>query len=42
VKWPGGVAPTLTTAANAVDMLSFITTDGGATWYGKLEGLNIS
>jgi len=42
VKWPAGTAPTLTTTANAVDMLTFITTDGGTTWYGKADGLNVS
>lgn len=31
-KWPGGTAPTLTTSG--VDVLGFITDDGGATWRG--------
>lgn len=31
-KFPGGTAPTLTTAAGSVDVLQFITTDGGATF----------
>ena len=31
-KWPGGTAPTLTTSG--VDMLGFITDDGGTTWRG--------
>lgn len=39
VRWAqgDGIAaggPTLTTAANAVDVVSFTTFDGGATWYG--------
>lgn len=38
VKWPSGTAPTLTTAANRVDSLSFSTVDGGTTWYGALTG----
>ena len=32
VKWPGGTAPTLT--ASGVDVLGFITDDGGTTWRG--------
>jgi hypothetical protein len=32
IKWPGGTAPTLTTAG--VDVLGFITDDGGTTWRG--------
>jgi hypothetical protein len=31
-KWPGGAAPTLTTSG--VDVLGFITDDGGTTWRG--------
>lgn len=31
-KWPGGTAPTLT--ASGVDLLGFITDDGGTTWRG--------
>lgn len=38
VKWPGGVPPTLSTGANQVDILVFLTTNGGATWYGFLAG----
>lgn len=38
VKWAGGAAPTLSTDANAVDVLILITTDAGATWYGMLAG----
>jgi hypothetical protein len=32
VKWPGGTAPTLTTSG--VDVLGFITDDGGTNWRG--------
>jgi len=35
VKWPGGTAPTQTTAANAVDIYHFMTVDGGTTWHGR-------
>lgn len=44
VTWPGSVdweaatAPTLSTAANSVDILTFVTVDGGTTWYGFLVG----
>jgi hypothetical protein len=38
VDWPGGAAPTLSTAANARDLLTFWTVDGGTTWYGMLAG----
>lgn len=41
VDWAGGAAPTLTTAANAVDVLEFITTDAGTTWYGFLKGADV-
>jgi len=33
-KWPGGTAPTLASAG--VDILVFITRDGGTTWRGNL------
>lgn len=42
VKWAGGTAPTLSTAANAVDILVFETINGGTTWYGSLVGANFS
>jgi hypothetical protein len=32
VKWPGGVAPSLT--ASGVDILAFLTDDSGTTWRG--------
>lgn len=41
VKWPSGVFPALTLTANAVDILTFQTTDGGVKWYGTVEGLNM-
>ena len=41
VKWPGGVAPTLSTAANKVDLLVFTTLEGGTTWYGGLSALDL-
>ena len=41
VKWSGG-APTLTTNANAIDILVFESIDGGTTWFGSLVGANFS
>ena len=40
VKWPSGVAPT-TPAAGTKDLFTFLTTDGGTTYFGKkaAEGL---
>jgi hypothetical protein len=42
VKWAGGTAPTLTTTANAIDILVFETINGGTTWFGSLVGTNFS
>lgn len=36
VDWSNGLAPTLT--ASGVDILTFVTHDGGTTWYGVLSG----
>ena len=41
VKWPNASAPTLTTTASKVDILNFITVDGGATYYGALSLANM-
>jgi hypothetical protein len=40
VKWPGGTAPTLTATSGKKDILSFVTNDGGTTWYGFVGGQN--
>lgn len=40
VDWAGGTAPTLTAAG--VDILTFVTVDGGTTWYGFSAGLDMS
>lgn len=34
-KYTDGVVPILSTAANAIDVLSFFTIDGGTTWFGS-------
>ena len=41
VKWPGAVAPTLTSTNGKKDWFVFITTDAGTTWAGFIAGLNI-
>lgn len=42
VTWAGGTAPTLTTTASAVDVVTLYTPDGGTTWRGFLAGLAFS
>jgi len=42
VEWAGGSAPTLTTAANALDVIDLYTPDGGTTVRGRLFALNVS
>ncbi len=39
VVWPGGVTPTLSTAAASVDRFVLETHDGGTTWYGVQVGV---
>jgi hypothetical protein len=38
VDWASGTAPTLTTTASGVDILTFLTTDAGTRWYGFTAG----
>lgn len=38
VRWAGGTAPTLT--ADGVDLLTFITDDGGSNWRGVVSSLD--
>lgn len=40
IKWPSGVAPTLTSTNGKKDAFSFITLDGGTNWYGFVGGQN--
>ncbi len=44
VKWAGAATPTLSTGANDVDILAFITFNGGASpvWYGFVAGQDMS
>lgn len=37
-KWAAGAAPTLSTAANSIDIVSMFSVDGGSTWFGALGG----
>jgi len=39
VDWAGGAAPTLT--GSGLDLLVFVTYNGGATWIGLVSGLDI-
>lgn len=40
VVWAGGVAPALTTANGKRDIITFMTNDGGTTWFGMVGGQN--
>lgn len=42
VEWDGGSAPTITSTASSTDVFTFITTDGGTTWYGFTGGQDFS
>jgi hypothetical protein len=38
--WPGGTAPTLTSTNGKEDIFSFVTIDGGTTWFAFNGGQN--
>ena len=40
LKWPDGFAPTITSASGKIDIFTFITHDGGASWLGFISGQN--
>jgi len=42
VEWAGGSAPTITSTLSSTDVFTFITTDGGTTWYGFTGGQDFS
>ena len=42
VLWPGGVPPTVTAAANAIDVYAIVTRDEGTTWFGFPGGQDFS
>ena len=37
IKWPGGTVPTISSAANAIDVITFVSI-GGTNWYGFVAG----
>ena len=42
LKWNQGNVPLMTSGANATDFYTFVTNDGGSTWYGFTAGQNFS
>lgn len=42
IKWPIGVAPSLTTTASAIDIVTMYTHDGGTTWFGFAAGFGMA
>jgi hypothetical protein len=42
IKWPNGSAPILTSTSGNVDMISFLTYDGGSSYYGFARQQNFS
>lgn len=38
VKWAGGTQPTLTTTANAIDIITMFSVDGGVSWFSFISG----
>ena len=41
VKWPSGVAPTMTSTSAKVDIFVLTTWDAGTTWYAMIGGQNL-
>ena len=42
VDWAGGTAPTISTTASDKSVLTFLTVDGGTSWFGALVGNDFS
>jgi hypothetical protein len=42
VKWSGGSDPTVMSGASAIDIFTFLTIDGGTTWYGFTGGTGMA
>jgi hypothetical protein len=42
IEFPGGNAPTLTATSGKMDVISFLTVDGGTTYYAFVGGLNFT
>jgi hypothetical protein len=41
VKWNNGNIPAVTLSANCVDVYTFISNDGGSTWFGFVAAQNL-
>jgi hypothetical protein len=41
VKWPSGIAPTITTTASRSDVFTFYTNNAGTTWYAMTAAQNL-
>ena len=41
VDWPGGTAPSIASAANAVTVFTFVSYDNGSSYYGFLAGVDV-
>ena len=42
VLWSGGLAPQISLSANYIDLYTFISNNGGVTWFGFIGGQNFS
>ena len=42
IKWPGNTIPTRTTASGKTDIWVFVSSDGGANWYGNVAIYNFN
>lgn len=42
IRWAGATVPTLTTTANATDIFTLFTLNGGTSWYGAISGKNFA
>lgn len=40
IKWAAGLSPTITATANKTDVITFVSKDGGSTWFGFVGGQN--
>jgi len=40
VKWPGAIAPTLSSTSGKIDIITLVTYDGGVNWFGFIGGQN--
>jgi hypothetical protein len=38
IKWPNNTPPTLSTGVGAIDVFTFVTTNGGSNWFGFVAG----